>query len=287
MTTSRKDFIKQSSFGAAALLLRKWPMETLRASENIKEISLIINVLQREMRTDWKGTLKKVADIGYSNIEFDSIRGVEPAEVKSYLKEIGLRPLAAGTVMAQMLKEEQFKKTIDDALFMGKEYIVCYWPWRDGGLNKKLDDFKKTSEDLNWAGEQCKKGGIKFAYHNHDKEFVPVEGYEWGYEVLLKNTDPKLVCALMDLYWVTMAGGDPVKLFKKFPKRFELLHVKDMDNTPKKGLTCPGYGVIDFAHIFSNAKKAGVKHFIVEIDRAENPIQCITDSYQYLHNLRF
>jgi sugar phosphate isomerase/epimerase len=264
-------------------LLRGLPF----AKDRLKEIGLIPNVIQKEIRSDWRETLRKVAEIGYNNLEFENFRGVDPKEIKSFLKEINLKPLSSGSVMAQMNKEDLLKKMIDDALFMEKKYLICYWPWRDGGENKKLDDFKKTSEDLNRVGELCKQGGIQFAYHNHDKEFVPVDGYQWGYEVFLNETDPKLVKALLDLYWITKAGGDPISMFEKFPGRFELLHVKDMDNTDKKMYTCPGSGVIDFGKIFSHAGNAGVKHYIVEIDRNDQPMDCIKSSYTYLKALRF
>ena len=119
----------------------------------------------------------------------------------------------------------------------------------DSGNDKKLDDFKKVAEDLNILGEQCNKNGIRLAMHNHDKEFVPVQGYEWGYEVLLKETDADKVVMMLDLYWVTKGGGDPIQLLKNYPDRFELFHVKDMDKTPEKSFTCPGYGSIDFKKI--------------------------------------
>jgi sugar phosphate isomerase/epimerase len=103
----------------------------------------------------------------------------------------------------------------------------------------------------------------------------------------LKETDPAKVAMLLDLYWITKGGGDPVELLKQYPDRFELFHVKDMDKTSEKSFTCPGYGIIDFKKIFAEAKKAGVKHYIVEIDKAEQPVTCIKDSFSYLKSLRF
>ncbi|MBA2330350.1 MAG: sugar phosphate isomerase/epimerase, partial [Flavisolibacter sp.] len=180
-----------------------------------------------------------------------------------------------------------FNTIIDEALLLEKKYLVCYWPWTDSGNNKNLDDFKKTAEDLNTLGELCNRKGIRLAMHNHDKEFVPVEGYQWGYEVLLKETDPAKVVMMLDLYWITKGSGDPIQLLKDYPDRFELFHVKDMDRTPEKLYTCPGYGIIDFKKIFAQAKKTNIKHYIVEIDKADEPMACLQDSFSYLKKLRY
>ncbi|GEO11891.1 sugar phosphate isomerase/epimerase family protein [Segetibacter aerophilus] len=248
---------------------------------------MIVNVIGDELKKDWQGTLRTVAEIGYDNLEFSGYYGDNREQFKKFMKDIGLKPLSAGSSLGQMKKEDALKKMIDDALYLEKKYLVCYWPWMDSGDNKKLDDFKKAADEMNKLGEQVNKAGLRFAFHNHDKEFVEVAGYKWGYEVFLKETDPSKVAMLLDLYWITKGGGDPVQLLQQYPKRFELFHVKDMDKTSEKSFTCPGYGIIDFKRIFAEAKKAGVKHYIVEIDKAPNPMQCIKDSYAYLNNLRF
>ena len=157
----------------------------------------------------------------------------------------------------------------------------------DSGENKKLDDFKKAAEDLNNLGRLCKKNGLRLAMHIHDKEFVPVKGFKWGYEVLLKETDPAKIVMLLDLYCVTKGGGDPIQLLKNYPDRFELFHVKDMDTTPQKSFTCPGYGSIDFKKIFAQAKKINIKHYIVEIDETAKPITCIQDIISCLKKIRY
>jgi sugar phosphate isomerase/epimerase len=287
MAISRKTFIRQSAFGAASVLLSNLPSQLLAADKKIKHLGLITGVLRKELKEDWKATLRKVSSIGYKYIEFESFGTGNQEEEKRFLKDIGLKPLGGGTAMAQLKTDDSVKQLVEKALFWDKKYLTCYWPWMDSGKNKKLDDFKKAAADLNRVGEICNKEGIRFAYHNHDNEFVPVEGYKWGYEVIMKETDPKAVAGLMDLYWVTKGGGDPVELFKKFPGRFELFHVKDMDRSPQKLYTCPGYGQLDFKKIFSHSKEAGVKYYIVEIDETPNPLKCVEDSYAYLKALRF
>jgi sugar phosphate isomerase/epimerase len=284
---SRRTFVRQTLLGSLGLLAASTLLNAAEPAGRLKEIGLILGVLQKELKEDWEGTLRKVAQMGYTQVEFGNFYGESPASFKKFLKEVGLKPVAGGSSMAQMKKEEVLNKMIGEALFFEKGYLVCYWPWMDSGENKKLDDFKKAAEDLNTLGEQCNRKGIRLAMHNHDKEFVPVQGYQWGYEVLLKETDPSKVAMLLDLYWITKGGGDPVQLLKNYPRRFELFHVKDMDKTSEKLYTCPGYGSIDFKKIFAQAKKTSIRHYIVEIDKAEQPVTCVRDSFTYLKTLRF
>jgi sugar phosphate isomerase/epimerase len=116
---------------------------------------------------------------------------------------------------------------------------------------------------LNEAGTLCKASGLKLAYHNHDFEFTPW-GDTNGYEIMLKETDPKLVDFEMDIYWVVKSGKDPVQLFQSHPGRFSMWHIKDMDKADNKLNTEVGSGSIDFAALYKYAKVAGLKHSIME-----------------------
>ncbi len=286
MNNTRRDFLKKSAV-SSALLSMGWLPSCNGNPHKLNEIGLIGGVIREEIEKDYRATLRKVADIGYTYYEFGNFLGPSLEDFTLFLKEIGLVPLAGGNSLAQMIKKDELKKMVDDALALDKKYMVCYWPWMDGGENKTLDDFKIASEQMNQLGEQCNRMGIRFAMHNHDKEFVPVEGYRWGYEVMLRETDPKLVTMQLDLYWIIKGGGDPLTLFEEYPGRYEMFHVKDMDDTEEKRYTCPGDGIIDFKPIFAKSRQAGVKYYIVEIDRHPEPMQCIEDSYHYLKNLRF
>jgi sugar phosphate isomerase/epimerase len=287
MNNSRRDFLKKSALSSAGFTLGGGFLHSCNAPGKIKNLGLITGVIRDQIKEDYKATLKKVAEIGYTYLEIGNFLGPSLKEFKAFLQDINLIPIAGGTSIGDMMDVEKLKKMIEDALLMEKKYLICYWPWVDDGMDKKLDDFLEASERLNIVGEQCKKMGIKFAFHNHDHEFVQVEGYQWGYEAILENTDADLVDMQLDLYWIIKGGGDPLYLFENYPGRYKLFHVKDMDNTSEKLYTCPGYGVIDFAEIFSKSKKAGVEYYIVEIDNHPEPMKCIEDSYNYLTQLRF
>ncbi len=138
------------------------------------------------------------------------------------------------------------------------------------------------AQRLNEAGELTKKAGIQMAYHNHDFEFKDFGG-QTGYDILLKETDPKLVKMEMDIYWIVRGGTDPVTLFKKHPGRFALWHVKDMDKANPKLNTEIGTGSINFRKIFANAKLAGLDYAFVEQENFKiDPYQSIAQSAVYL-----
>lgn len=287
MTTSRRDFLIQGGLGAALLGLGASSTLSSCKADRIRELGLITGVIRKELQLDWESTLRKVAEIGYRYLEFGNHYGTDPAAFRKFLSETGMRPLAGGTTLSAMKKDDEFKKLIADSLVLGKKYMVCYWPWMDSADNKKLDDFKSASDDMNILGAICQSEGIQFLVHNHNKEFVPVEGFRWGYEVMIENTDPRLVGMELDVYWCAFAGGDSGYLLDKYPKRFKILHLKDMDKSPEKLYTCPGYGVIDFKSVFAKSEKSGVRYYVVEVDENPEPMKCIEDSYEYLMGMRF
>jgi sugar phosphate isomerase/epimerase len=149
-----------------------------------------------------------------------------------------------------------------------------------------MDDYKKHAQLFNQAAEVCKKSGIQFGYHNHDFEFVTLEG-QTPYDFLLKETDPKLVQMELDLYWISFAGKDPVAYFKKHPGRFPLWHVKDMEKSGERSFTEVGNGSINFQRLFDAKKTAGLKHFFVEQDVSKRtPLESIEISIQNVKKLK-
>jgi sugar phosphate isomerase/epimerase len=141
-----------------------------------------------------------------------------------------------------------------------------------------MEEVMQTAERLNEVGKKIKEAGFRFAWHNHDKEFVDIEG-RTAFDILMQNTDPELVAVQLDWYWVAKGEADPVELFNKYPGRFELAHVKDMNNNRDRGITCVGQGILDFDEIFAHAQTGGVKHFIVENERAIQGLACARVSY--------
>ena len=280
----RRHFIRQS-LGTGAALSLGLAACTAAPSRRLPHLGLILGLVKAEMEADWRGTLEAVAATGYQYVEFGGTYGAEPAAFRAALQELGLRPLAGGTSMAPL--QEDLNRYIDDALAMGREYLVCYWPWlHDGTQVQGIAEVQGIAQTFNEMGAACQAQGLRFLFHNHDKEFFPVEGRR-PYDILLEETDPALVGMEIDLYWVRKGGGDPLDYFARFPGRFELCHIKDMDATPDQGITTAGQGIIDFGAIFAQSEQAGLKYFIVEQDKAPDPLRNMRDAYTYLSALRF
>jgi sugar phosphate isomerase/epimerase len=290
---SRRIFLKQSGFAAGAMLLgpslaRAAGLQI--AAKGSYKIGLQLYTVRDHMNKDPRATLAKVAEIGYQEMEGATYTGTEKfygMDVPAFaaaLKQNGLTmpsshyalgsPDTKGTILSD------WEHAVEDAAHLGLKYMVCaYLP---AEVRKTLDDYRKVADELNKAGETCRKHGIQLCYHNHNFEFPKIDG-QVPYEVLLKRADKDLVKMEMDIYWITKAGYDPVAMFKEHPGRFVLWHVKDMDNTPKHFFTEVGNGIIDWNRVFAHAKEAGMQHFFVEQDVCPgDPYASIAKSYAYL-----
>lgn len=275
---NRRTFVKTIGAGGLAAL-----SGSRLVAAQIKRIGLQLYTIRNEMEKDFEGSLARVAQIGYKDVEFAGYFGRTPQQVKDLLKKNGLKSPSAH--IGLNVFEEDLPKAIETGRILGQKYLVC--PSLPEQRRKTVDDFKKLAELFNRFGAECKKAGIGFAYHNHAFEFQPIAG-QMPYDLLLQNTDPKLVKMEMDIYWVVKANQDPVAYFQKYPGRFALVHVKDMDTTPDRGFAEVGRGNLDFKKIFGQSKKAGIKHYIVEQDRTPgNPFDSIKISWEYLNKLRY
>jgi sugar phosphate isomerase/epimerase len=284
----RREFIKKVAGTAIATIALP---KILHAQQQAMEKLPSFGIITGNTGGDWiknnpKDALREIARLGYTELEFGEDFGMTVPELKSFLNDTGLKALIGPTSMEAMDDTEQLKRDIERCQLLDKEYIVCYWPWTDGGQNKKLDDWKRVAENLNKGGEICKANGLPLLYHNHDIEFKLTEG-EIPFDTLMANLNKNCVSIELDLYWITKGEQSAVEFIRKYPGWYPVFHIKDMDRTSEKSFACVGEGQIDFPEIFKLNQTAGVKHFIVEHDRPENPQECITSSAQYLSELRF
>lgn len=291
---NRRTFLGTAAgIGAATLLTSRFGWAA--GEHKIHNLGVQLYTVRDLMKDDFEGTIAKVAQVGYKEVEFAGYFGRTPHQVREVLDKNGLT--APSTHVQYDELDEKFPKVIEDSKTIGLEYIVC--PWIPEELRKSPDIWKKAAEKFNKCGEQTKAAGIDFGYHNHWFEFLPVNG-TLPYDQLLADTDPKLVKMELDLCWITVGGSDPVKYFEKYPGRFPLVHVKDIKKLPKvseagsqdfgsslKEITEVGSGIIDWKRIFRHSEQAGIKHYIVEHDNPKQPIESIRTSYQYLTALRW
>ena len=289
---NRREFFQTTTTVTAATLLSN-RLGWAEGAHKIEKVGVQLYTIRDEMKTDFDGSLAKVAAIGYKEVEFAGYFGRTGQQVRAAIEKNGLSAPATHVQYDEL--DEKFPSVIETSKAIGMDYIVC--PWIPENLRKSPDIWKKAAEKFNKCGEQTKKAGIQFAYHNHWFEFLPVNG-KLPYDQLLSLCDADLVKMEMDLCWISLAGGDPVKYFESYPGRFPLVHVKDMKRFPPvtaggaqnfgdslKDMTEVGSGIIDWKKIFAGSEKAGIKHYIVEHDRPAHPFESIKTSYEYLSKL--
>jgi len=257
---------------------------------------LALYTLRDNMASDAKTTLKAVADSGYKYIEaagYDDGKfyGMTPVEFKKTLKELGLKPISSHQSTVTL---ENADKMIADVKSAGFKYFVIPIPpmglftfQEEGMVMGMTGGAENLATILDELGAKCKRQGLKLLYHNHDFEFKKDKDGVVVIDYLLENCDPKLVNFQMDLFWVTKAGADPVAYFKKYPKRFKIWHVKDMN---EDGWFAPvGTGSIDFGPIYAQKKLSGMKYYMVEQDKTfkMEPLEAIKVSHKGLKKFGF
>lgn len=281
---NRRSFLKKSVLSAAALAFLP---DTLRAAK-VKKQGVQLYTVRNAMSKDPVGTLAKVAQIGYKEVELAGYNegkfyGKTPAEFNKLLADNGLKAISGHTGTAGL--GDKLPQMLDACAAIGQKYVVC--AYTGAQERKNLDDFKKLADLFNKAGETSKQSGIQLGYHNHDFEFEKVEG-QMLFDYLLQNVPADLLTLEMDLFWVVKAGVDPLAYFQKYPNRFGLWHVKDMEKSEKKEFTEVGQGSIDFKKIFQQAQLAGMKHFFVEQDVCKRePLESIKMSFDYLKTMKY
>ena len=258
---------------------------------------LALYTVRNAMGLDAKTTLQAVADAGYKNIEAagyadGKFYNMSPTDFKKYLDELGLIPISThqGSVT-----HDNAAAMMADVKAAGFEYFVI--PVPPMGLFKVDQDTRtmgmtggvpNLAEILDALGEKCTAAGLKLLYHNHDFEFIKDADGIVPIDYLLEHCNPENVNFQMDLYWVTKAGADPVAYFEKYPGRFKIWHVKDMDD---QGRFAPvGQGKIDFARILANKELSGMKYYMVEQDRTFDglePLEAIKISHKGLKEIGF
>lgn len=254
-----------------------------------KPIGLEMYTVRELFAKDPAGTLKKVAAVGYQEVEIGP--GVKPADLTQDLRAAGLTAPSGYLDVPKTV--EQWKKTLDQAHAYGLRYAAV-------GDNPHLDaeTWKRRADLFNECGRLSQRAGIQFCYHNHFREFARVDNTT-GYDIMLTQCDPKLLKMEMDIFWAVYAGQDPLAYFRQYPGRFPLLHIKDLkpgfatstsdfpyDRGPNP-FAPAGQGRIDWKAIFAHARQAGAQHIFVEQDRCDgSPLDAIKISYEYLRKLQ-
>jgi sugar phosphate isomerase/epimerase len=283
VTQTRRNFLATLGVAALGVVSRDADAATavLAPRRKIERIGLQLYTVRDLMKADMPGTLARVAAIGYKEVEFAGYFGRTPREVHEMLEKYHL---SSPSTHLPFDTFQNWQKALDDSKVIGHKWVTL--PWIPEEKRRTIADWKAIAAQFNQVGAQARKAGLRFAYHNHDFELKPIDGVK-PLDILLGETDPKLVDFEMDIYWVIFGGADPFDYFKRFPHRFALAHVKDSSGPPDKKMVDVGQGKIDFRSIFAQSGQAGFKHYFVEHDQPADPIATIRNSYNYLHALRY
>jgi sugar phosphate isomerase/epimerase len=287
-TTDRRTFIKQSGVLASAAFLGFSFLPKTKY-----KMGLQLFTIREPLRQDVKGTLKQVAALGYHNLEtygFDSAQnkyyGYSAKDFQQLLSDLNLTTTSGHYDFNTLLNksDEELDRYVDQCIegahTLKQDYIT--WPWLDP-QSRTIEKFKLAAQKLNRIGERLKGTKLALAYHNHDFEFIDQNG-QIGYDVIMNETDPKLVKLQIDLYWaVHSSKQSPHELFLKQPGRFVMWHVKDMDKKTRD-YTELGNGSIDYKPILPDAKLAGMENYFIEQggNFFKDPMQSIADSATFM-----
>lgn len=298
---TRRGFVAMAACGVAAAVTsrRAW------AAPATIPVGIQLYTVGADLTKDPAGTLKKLAEIGYREVELAGLGNLTAAQMRDMVKDAGLS-MPSAHMMFGMAETE---KLLDDAKTLGVEFVVssvllAHPP--EGGMQNFLkalnamtaDDFKQVAAKANEIGQKAKVAGLQYAYHNHNFEFRDLGGGQTGYEIILKETDPALVKFEADTGWMRVAGADPVAFLTKHPGRYVMLHIKDFKGVGKAvtQLMAPdappptelGRGNVDLKTIVDAGRKLGIKHMFVEQEppfQEMPPLEAAQVDYQCLHGL--
>jgi len=286
----RRRFLQSAGLGLTALALSR--QGQLRANPYGMPIGLQLYTVRDHMEKDVEGTLERVAEIGYREVEMGdpNFYGKKPAEMRRILAGYGLKAVSTH------YEEFQLKHDLKNHIAAAKECGITYIGLSslDEPDRKTLEAVKRDAEWFNQIGKSISEAGCRFFYHGHNFDYASVDGAVI-YDELIRRTDPKFVNFQLDCFWCVHAGKDPVDYFHRFPRRFPQLHIKDLkpgyppttgEDSRPGAFTEVGQGVIDWKKIFQAAREGGLKHFYVEQDEWDrDSLESAKISYTYLHNL--
>lgn len=315
----RRKFIKQSSIALASIVAGSNLLAACSKRAQEEKIGIQLYTMRDELAENAKQTIMKIANIGYGHVEtfYDygteknsgKYWGLTTAELKNLLAENNLKTYSGHYQLNNFLtmgkgQDDELKQQAEIAVNLGQRYLIVPVPPITLIDKLTLPDFEFMAEQLNKGGEYCKSLGLKIGYHNHFWEFRSYgDDKKTGYDVLLSNTDPELVAFELDMFWAIKSGAHPLELFSKYPKRFEMWHVKDIDKSKPEVIVGQGKdslpsmdilkdikfaevgtGSVDYKAIFKKADEAGLKHFFVEQDGIymNNHYESIRSSFNYI-----
>ena len=256
---------------------------------NAQETGLQLYSLRNQFKTDVPGTLQLINDWGISKLEGGGTYGLPMEEFKGLLEKNGLQVVSIGAGYDE-LKDGKINEIIENARAFGAKYVMCAWISHEGN-NFDIAKTKEATEVFNTAGRKLKEAGLTLAYHAHGYEFRPYKGGTL-FDYMARNATD--FAFEMDVYWVHHGGEDPLKLLNKYPDKFVLLHLKDMEKgTPKDDTghadvetnVVLGTGEVDIAGVVKRARELGIVEYMFIEDECSRVVEQVPQSLKFLESL--
>jgi sugar phosphate isomerase/epimerase len=275
MKTSRREFLKTSAMAiAGTALLSKAACAAAAKPATVTAVQLYC--VRDEMRQDPLASLTQLANMGYTHVEHANyvnhqFYGWSAREFKTVLDDLGLKMPSGHTVLQPTHWDEaagdftgEWKKLVDDAAYMGQEYVIS--PWMNPDMYSTYDNFMKFMEIFNKSGELCRQQGMRFGYHNHDFEFSVTLNNETLWDLIMNNTDADKVVMQLDTGNMYIAGARAKEVLAQYPGRYDNIHVKDMIQKEDGGYeSCVlGAGLVGVKEATDLARDQGTTLFIIE-----------------------
>jgi sugar phosphate isomerase/epimerase len=266
-------------------------------------IAIQLYSVRDDMEADFAGTVKKVKELGYDGVEFAGLFGKSAAEVKEICATVGVTPISAHVPFDQMMADPD--GVLATYAEIGCEFVVI--PYLTEEYRPGNAKFGEVIEGAKMLGEKAKALGMKLCYHNHDFEFVKLDG-EYALDILYREVSADLLQTELDTCWVNVGGEEPAAYIRKYSGRAEIVHLKDfiggktenmyaligIDENEEKDaggkfeFRPVGHGCQDFPAILAAAEDAGARWVVVEQDSpscGNTPMECAKMSIDYLKNL--
>ena len=261
---------------------------------NAQEVGLQMGSMKHMYKEGTPAVLARIKELGVTELEGGTPRGMKREEFKKLLSEYGLKIVAVGGSFERLQHKDSIQKIITNANELGAQYVVCYWIPHDDD-NFTYADMQKGVEVFNAAGKTLKENGLALTYHPHGYEFREYkEGKGTLFEYMMENTNPEYINFQMDVFWIKNPGQDPVALLKKYPTRWKMLHLKDRRIGTPNNLNgrqdvetnvVLGTGDVGIAEVMKTAKQLGIKHAFIE-DESSRALEQVPQSLAYLRSLK-
>jgi sugar phosphate isomerase/epimerase len=243
------------------------------------QIAVQLFSVRRQMAADLPGTLRAVGDAGYDAVELAGLPDLPAAQLAGLLEEAGLRAVAAHERIEGLRRDPAAVAARLRALGCPRVFVPAM-PEED---RRTIADVRRFAAELGTLARVLGDHGLRLGHHNHDYEFAPLGGTT-AWQVLLDELPPEVELEL-DVYWVAVAGRDPVTEIRAAADRLHLLHVKDLAPGPGPREVPAGEGTLDIAAIVEAGRAAGMDWYVTEQVESDDPLRDITAAARHLATL--